>query len=175
MIMADVFKILFPVLGTLMSFVCYCLLFEGTFPAAVERCRQTYQTRPIKSLLLGGVIGVPGVALGLAFLNSGEPVGIFLGLCALFLLFSFSILGAAGLASLIGQRLNSPQDIHQPWKRVYRGSVVLAITFIFPMLGWFMVLPITLASGLGAALFSLKLRKKQAQTPTEPEMEMVQS
>jgi hypothetical protein len=175
MIMADIFKILFPIVGTLMSFVCYCLLFEGTFPASVERCRQTYKKRPIRSLLLGCLFGIPGMVLGVAFLNSGNPLGLFLGFSTLFLLSSFALLGAAGLSSLIGHRLNSPQDTQQPWKRVYRGSVVLSLTFIFPMLGWFLVLPATLLSGLGAALISLRVRKKEEGKPSEPEMEMAQS
>ena len=175
MIMADIFKILFPVIGTLMSYVCYCLLFEGTFPAAVDRCRQSYQTRPILSIALGAGVGIPGTALGVIFLNLGNPLGQFMGFSTLFLLISLAILGSAGLASLIGHRLNSPQDAHQPWKRVYRGGIVLAITFVFPLVGWFLVLPVTLLSGLGAALISLKGRKKQTVMPADATMGTVQA
>lgn len=175
MIMADIFKFLFPLVGTLMSFVCYCLLFEGTFPGAVDRCRRAYQTRPILSMLLGGGVGIPGTMLAVVFFNSGNPLGQFLGFSTLFLLLSLAILGSAGLASLIGHRLNSPQDAQQPWKRVYRGGVVLAITFIFPMLGWFLVLPVTLLSGIGAALISLKGSKKQTVAPGDATMGTVQA
>lgn len=162
MIMADIFKILFPIIGTMMSFVCYCLLFEGTFPNAVDRCMQTYRTRPIWSIILGVGVGVPGTAFGLLVLQSGSPVGQFIGFSFLFLLTTLAILGAAGLARLIGQRLNSPQDAQQPWKRVYRGSIVLAITFLFPLVGWFLVLPFTFLSGLGAVLISFATRNKYA-------------
>jgi hypothetical protein len=162
MIMADIFKILIPLLGTLMSFVCYCLLFEGTFPRAVERCKQTYLEKPIKSIILGVMLGVPATTIGIAILSSGTPIGQFVGLSMLFLLASLAILGAAGLSGLIGERLNSPQDAHQPWKRVYRGSIVLAITFVFPMVGWFLVFPLTFLSGFGAALLAYKGRKKVA-------------
>ncbi len=168
MIMADIFKILIPMIATLMSFVCYCLLFEGTFPAAVDRCRQTYQSRPIRCMVLGIFMGIPGIVFALVVVNSGNPLGQFVGFATLFTLMSLAILGAAGLASLIGQRLNSPEDVHQPWKRVYRGGVVLAITFVFPLVGWFLVLPATLLSGFGAALISLAGRKKQVMAPTEP-------
>ena len=164
MIMADIFKILFPIVATLMSFVCYCLLFEGTFPSAVKRCSQTYHTRPIRTIALGMFLGIPSVVLALAFLNSGNPLGQFLGFSMIFFVISTAILGAAGLAGLIGHRLNSPQDVHQPWKRVYRGSIVLAITFLFPVVGWFLVLPVTLLSGFGAALIALMGRKKQPST-----------
>jgi hypothetical protein len=175
MIMADIFKFLFPIVGTLMSFVCYCLLFEGTFPGAVERCRQTYLVKPIRSTVLGIVVGIPGIGLGIAMLSSGNPLGQFLGSSLLFLLTTLAILGSAGLASLIGHRLNSPQDEQQPWKRVYRGGIVLSITFLFPMVGWFLVLPFTLLSGLGAALISLKGRKKHVRASAEPGLDVVQA
>ena len=173
MIMADIFKILLPIVGTLMSFVCFCLLYEGTFPSAVERCRYSYQSHPISSFMLGAVLGIPGIIFGVVCLNSGNPLGQLIGFSSIFLLFSLAVLGAAGLASLIGHRLNSPMDQHQPWKRVYRGGIVLAITFIFPLIGWFLVLPVTLLSGLGAALFSLKGRKKTSVVM--PRAEMTQS
>lgn len=175
MIMADIFKILFPIIGTLMSFVGYCLLFEGTFPAAVDRCRETYRTRPKRSILLGVGTGVPGATLGLAILNSGNPLGQFIGFSMLFTMISLAILGAAGLANLIGQRLNSPQDVHQPWKRVYRGSIVLAITFLFPLVGWFLVLPLTFLSGFGVALISLLSRKKEIHDSVPATVETVQA
>jgi hypothetical protein len=41
-------------------------------------------------------------------------------------------------------------DEVQPWRRVLRGGGVLALLFAVPLLGWFAMLPLTLASGLGA-------------------------
>jgi hypothetical protein len=41
-------------------------------------------------------------------------------------------------------------DLDQPWRRVLRGGAVLALLFVVPLLGWFAVFPLTLASGLGA-------------------------
>lgn len=175
MIMADIFKFLFPIIGTLMSFVCYCLLFEGTFPAAVDRCKTAYQTRPILSLVLGAGLGIPGTVLAIAIASAGNPLGQFVGFSLIFLMLSLAILGSAGLASLIGHRLNSPQDAQQPWKRVYRGSIVLAITFLFPFVGWFLVLPATFLGGLGAALLSLKWRKKRSAAPGDAEVAAVQA
>jgi len=91
------------------------------------------------------------------------------------MLTSLAVLGSAGLARLIGQRLNSPQDAQQPWKRTYRGSIVLAITFVFPMVGWFLVLPLTLLSGFGAVMISFAGRKKHAVVPPNPALGAVQA
>ncbi len=168
MIMADVFKILFPVVGTLMSFVCFCLLFEGMVPAAVNRCRGVYETRPVRALFLGLALAGPGMFLGIAFLkNVPAPVGQFLGFSVIFFLVSMGILGSAGLSSMIGTRLHTPDDEGQPWRRVLRGGTVLAITFLFPLVGWFLVMPLTLASGLGAAVISMWQRRSSGSIPSD--------
>lgn len=167
MIMADVFKILFPVIGTLMSYVCFCLLFEGVVPAAVNRCRGVYETRPVRALFLGLALAGPGMLMGIAMLNAGTPVGQFLGFSVIFFLISLGILGSAGLSSMIGTRLHTPNDERQPWRRVLRGGVVLAITFLFPLVGWFLVMPLTLVSGLGAAVISMWQRRSSGPIPAE--------
>jgi hypothetical protein len=63
-----------------------------------------------------------------------------------------ALVGSAGLADKIGSGLASPVDEIQPWRRVLRGGAVLALLFVVPLLGWFAVFPLTLASGLGALL-----------------------
>lgn len=167
MIMADVFKILFPVVGTLMSYVCFCLLFEGMVPAAVMRCRGVYETRPFRAIFLGLLIAVPGIVLGIALLNAGLPAAKFLGFSTIFFLITMGILGSAGLSAMIGTRLHTPNDARQPWRRVLRGGVVLAITFLFPLVGWFFVMPLTLVSGLGAAVMSMWQRRTSKPIPVD--------
>jgi hypothetical protein len=63
-----------------------------------------------------------------------------------------ALVGSAGLADKIGAGLASPVDQAQPWRRVLRGGAVLALLFVVPLLGWFAMFPLTLASGLGALL-----------------------
>ena len=59
----------------------------------------------------------------------------------------------------IGAGLPSPLDEQQPWRRVLRGGILLALTFLLPFVGWF-VLPIwALVSGFGAFLLSVRERK----------------
>lgn len=150
--MADVFKILFPVVGTLMSFVCFWLLYEAIFPNAVERCRAAYVRRPISAVLLGALITAPTMTVGLTLINIANPVTKFIGFAMLCFLILIGILGSAGLSRLIGVRLASIGDERQPWRRVLRGGIILSITFLFPVVGWFLVLPVTLVSGVGASV-----------------------
>jgi hypothetical protein len=62
-----------------------------------------------------------------------------------------SMIGSAGLALRIGRNLCVGADT---WPQALRGGVMLALVFITPLLGWFVVLPLGLASGLGAVILS---------------------
>jgi hypothetical protein len=65
-----------------------------------------------------------------------------------------ALVGSAGLADKIGAGLPMPDDGARPWRRVLRGGAVLGLLFVIPGLGWFGVLPLVLASGLGTFVLS---------------------
>ena len=79
------------------------------------------------------------------------------------------LLGTAGLALRIGQGMPAPGDEHQPWKRVMRGGTALALTFLLPILGQILAIPLILASGLGASLLTWAARRRAAKPPTLPQ------
>ena len=153
MIMADVFKILFIVLGILIATVAYWLLFEALFKRAVERASVVYEMYPYKVTLIGAVVGVPLFLASLALLNSAAGLKL-AGAVLMSALLLVGLVGSSGLARLVGVRLASATASAYPWRRVLRGGIVLSITFVLPVVGWFFVLPLTLASGVGAVIVS---------------------
>jgi hypothetical protein len=59
--------------------------------------------------------------------------------------------------------LPAPADEQQPWRRVLRGGILFALTFLLPFVGWF-VLPIwALVSGFGAFILSVGERRRSSQ------------
>jgi len=95
---------------------------------------------------------------------------------SLLLLLLPALLGSAGLALRIGAALKGDRDVAQPWRRVLRGGLVLAPTFLFPLLGWFVLLPWTLVSGFGSAVMGFIRRESRvvgrpaaAPPPVAPE------
>jgi len=164
MIMADVFKILFLILGTLITIVAYWLLAEALFRRAVERASVVYEANPYKVSIIGAVVGVPLFLASLGLLNSAAGLKLF-GAILLSGLLLVGLVGSAGLARLVGCRLASASDAAYPWRRVLRGGIVLSITFVFPILGWFFVLPLTLASGVGAVILSRFGQRAASATP----------
>ncbi|MBI2425394.1 MAG: hypothetical protein HYV27_21390 [Candidatus Hydrogenedentes bacterium] len=152
MIMADVLKFLFLILGALIITVSYWLLFEAIFPRWVRTACRIYQQRPIKTFLLGALTGGPAILITVALLNQGGPQGQFLGASAGIFLLLVSLVGSAGLARLVGEGLPSAIDAQQSWRPVMRGGAVLSICCVLPIAGWFAILPVILLSGFGAVV-----------------------
>ncbi len=156
MIMADVLKIVFLIVGTLIVIVSYWLAATALFPHAVSRARTHYEQHPVRITLLGTVVGVPLFLVGVAMVAAGPtPTVKVLGGTLASLLVLMALFGSAGLCQRIGNGMPAPLDEFQPWRRVYRGGTVLALTFVLPIVGWFAIFFWTLISGFGAALVVL--------------------
>ena len=169
MIMADILKIVFIVIGILAIYVNYWLLAEALFPALVERASRQY-ANPVKLTLVGLATAIVPVVVGLILANQANPLTKVVGLTLVIVPGMIGLAGSSGLALRIGMGLNSPLDATQPWRRVLRGGVVLSCSFLLPVVGW-VILPLwVLVSGLGA--FLLGLKELKAQFPSAPRAEV---
>lgn len=165
MIMADVLKILLIVIGILTVYVSYWLVAQALFPRVVERARQHY-SKPVKITVIGLAAAALPFVIGAAISNLPNPALKLTGVTLMVIPAMLGLVGSAGLAQRIGAGLASPADEQQPWRRVLRGGILLALTFLLPFIGW-VVLPIwTLVSGFGAFIVSLReLRKTSEPAP----------
>ncbi|MGH7973820.1 MAG: hypothetical protein ACREIC_34315, partial [Limisphaerales bacterium] len=167
MIMADVLKILLIVVGILMIYVSYWLLAEALFPEMVEGASRQYRN-PIKITLVGLAAAVAPVIIGGILLKSPNPLLKLSGITLLVLPAMLGLAGSAGLVLRIGTGLRSPVDESQPWRRVLRGGIVLALTFLLPVVGWIIIPVWVLLSGFGALLLSLQERRRERPSTTLP-------
>ena len=173
MIMADVWKIVFLILGTQAVMVSYWLLAAALFPAALRRSRAAYDGRSARLTFLGVLASVPALLLGTGLLQHGpHPLLKLLGAVLVSAPVALGLVGSAGLCDRIGAGLPGDADERLPWRRVLRGGVVLSFAFVLPVIGWFVLLPWTLVSGVGASLGSLRSRSRAREmTPPPPEAE----
>jgi hypothetical protein len=127
------------------------------------------------TLLLPDLVGraglrlarTPGRCLGLgagwlavclvlfAVLLAVPGLGVALGWFGIVGLFTIASIGAAGLAVLMGDRLRQGGTVASPVGAALRGAIALELAAIFPLIGWFVVLPVIALSALGAAGFAL--------------------
>lgn len=155
MMLADTMAVFFSVVGLLLALPCLWLTFLALFPQSVTRTAHICQDK----LWLSFVIGLPFaillvICVGIFSKMPEGSGGIFSILCiAVFLL--LANLGFAGLASTIGARLPSPRDLERPWLSTLRGGVLLELSFVVPIVGWFLLLPVSLLIGVGAFVRSI--------------------
>ncbi|HEY6170312.1 MAG TPA: hypothetical protein VI454_19925, partial [Verrucomicrobiae bacterium] len=151
MIVADILMWFLLIVGLLLVFNSYWLAAVALFPQMVGRAREAY-TRPVRAIIVGVLIAAPLIALGVAVGARNNPAMKIIGLSIGAVPVLLGLMGSAGLSQRIGAGMASPADDAQPWRRVMRGGIVLSLGFLLPLLGWFGVLPLTLLSGVGAAV-----------------------
>ena len=164
MIMADVLKIALIIVGFLLCYIVYWLASAALFPAVVERAKQQYDTRPVRATLIGIGLALPFIAVSIGIGKVAHPVAKMVGVALIGIPVLYGLLGSAGFALRIGAGLKSSIDDTQPWRRILRGSVVLSLTFLLPVIGWFIIMPWALISGLGAAVVAM-FQKQPALHP----------
>jgi hypothetical protein len=174
MIMADVWKIVFLILGTQAVMVSYWLLAAALFPEALRRSRAAYDQRSGRLTFVGLAAAVPALLLGGSLLQGGpHPLLKLVGAILVSAPVALGLAGSAGLCDRIGAGLPGDADARQPWRRVLRGGIVLSFAFVLPVIGWFVLLPWTLVSGVGASLGGLRRRgaaaRRDGPTPAEAE------
>lgn len=156
MIMADVFKILFLILGALICTVSYWLMFSALFGPTVARAQQALETRPWRTFFTGALTAVPMILLGIVMASNGAGPIKLLGVTLLMALVTAALFGSTGLVWMVGRGLGNPQIPSHNGALVFRGGSVVSIACVFPLVGWFLVLPAVLIVGFGAALHVLR-------------------
>lgn len=155
MLMADTMAVFFVVVGLMVSFVGLWLLARGMWPKRVVAAAERFERGVMVPFLAGLPLSlVAFIATVLVSKLPGPFGGILAGaiVCAYI---AFANVGISGLATCIGRRLASGADAANPWRPTLRGSVVLVLCFLMPILGWFAVLPIALIAGAGSATIAL--------------------
>ena len=162
---ANVLLWFFLTLGFYLVFLSHWLVSVSLFPDFVARCSDQYR-RPITVTLIGLLAMFVPVGIGSVLLNVLPPALKWVGLIITGAPILIGLLGTAGLARRIGLGMPSPADEAQPWKGVLRGGAALALTFLLPILGQLIVIPLVLASGLGASTLTwVAKRKKNSALP----------
>lgn len=166
--MAEVFRVSLLVAGGFLVLVAYWLASAALFPAWVARARDAGVDRPVRATLLGAVIGVPLTLIGGSMAMQGPDAGArAVGALVVSIPILLALGGSTGLALRIGAGLALPSDATAPWLRVLRGGTVLALTFLLPVVGWFVVFPWALMQGVGVALLAIRRRARPVTITAE--------
>lgn len=143
------------------------------FPGRTQRASEILVTKPGRTIgfglfliLTAGVIG-----FGLVVQPNGvlRLVGWAVSLALLFL----ASLGSAGLSLLLAERIQGRDEAHSPLMASMRAATLLVLACFVPLLGWFLLFPMSLAAGLGAGVHAVwearPVRRGHRRAVTAPE------
>lgn len=161
MMLADTIGIFLVVVGVLIAFPALWLFCRGLWTTTVCACAERNNGGMVKSFFTGLPIVIASIFLmGISGKLPG-PVGQLSPLFLIGILLLYSSVGVAGIATMLGARLSSPGDAERPWKTTLRGGIVLVLSFLFPLLGWFLLLPGSLVIGCGTVTRVLLTSRKR--------------
>ncbi len=126
------------------------------FPSVVERSCARLSGSPWKCFGSGMVVSfgfaIPALVLIALPFGPAKLIGWAIVAGGLML----ASLGASGLASLIGERLGQISGPSRAEASVFiRGAVALELAAAFPIIGWFVFLPLSTVTAAGAAGFAV--------------------
>lgn len=167
MLVADVIMWFLVIVGVLVAFPALWLLCRSLYPKQIENMADDLEKSRVKLFFIGVPVAAAcffGVAL---FGGKKNPFCDMAAIATIGFFLFYSNIGAAGLATMIGRKLPSPSDLERPWKGTVRGGVVLVLSYLLPLLGWFFILPISLIIGSGALTSRLIAGMKKSKQPVE--------
>jgi hypothetical protein len=165
MLLADTMAIFLVVLGFMLALPGLWLLCRGLWPRRVNYAALTCGKSLYKPFLAGLPVTLAALILASVSKSIPGPLGtIWAGAIICLYLMQASV-GVAGLATCIGERLASPADTGRAWRATLRGSIVLVLTYLLPILGWFVIIPASFIVGSGSAALAL-LNRTQSRLLT---------
>ncbi len=125
------------------------------FPATVERARLRLDRTPWQCFFVGGVItAIVAIPATILFVVPNGAVK-FMGWVLVFVVLTVASLGAAGIVAKMGDRLGRRSDGLTPAGAFVRGAVALELAAAFPIIGWFIIIPLAIVTSIGATAFAL--------------------
>ncbi|MDZ4832472.1 MAG: hypothetical protein SGJ27_01600 [Candidatus Melainabacteria bacterium] len=154
MVLADTMAIFLVVVGMLICFNAVWLLCRALWGPLVAVSREIHRDGMIKSFFLGlPLTALILVLFGALTSNKAGPWGGLIGIVVMAAYLMFTSIGVAGIADLIGEKLGGSNNQSQPpWRETVRGGAVLVLSFLFPFLGWLLIMPVALIVGCGATM-----------------------
>jgi hypothetical protein len=168
MIIGDVLGTTFIVLAVCVSvwalLVGVALVYNE--PAGDARTRLEAGAR--QALAVGFLMALAGGGLGLLLANLPNGLIKLIGWALLLGLLALAALGGGGMALLVGAKIEARAPRLSSFGALGRGAGLLVAVGLVPLLGWFVITPLSLLTALGAGTLVCHARWKAARRRPRP-------
>ncbi len=146
-----------------MLLIGVALLFESKADAA----RRVLENEAGGAFGLGIVLLLPLGFAAIALINGPGILKAF-GFVLIAVLLATSLMGGAGLALLVGARKEAKAPDISSFSALSGGAGIMSVAWLFPVLGWFLVAPVSIITGLGAGAKVLWKRRAKEVIAEQP-------
>jgi hypothetical protein len=167
MILADVLAVLVALALLGAGFPALLVLLSLLLPEAVERAREQIASRPVRAFGRG-LLTLLGLVIVASILKKGVGVGQLLAFATLLVGLTTAMVGGAGLASHLAARYRGQTGSVMPPNEVFAGGLLLELASVVPLVGWFVLLPVSLVTMLGAGAAALLGRARRPEPVAQP-------
>lgn len=158
--MSDVIAIFNLLLITGLAFPGMLTTWSLLFPNLIERARKRVERTPWTTFWMGVAATILfAIPIAILLAMPFAPAKFF-GWVGIFLALTFASFGAAGIAAQMGTRISArltrraKPDISEFAAFVW-GAVAFELAAVFPILGWFVIIPLGIITSMGASLFAM--------------------
>lgn len=167
MTLADVLAILAGLSIVGVGFACLAAILGMLVPNALGRAEARAAERPWRSLVLGLLVFLGALVLFGGLVKSGGAARLAAAAVVLAGL-SLAVLGGAAMASRLGRRSRRDETRPASPDDLLRGVLLLEGAALFPIVGWFVVLPAAFLVSLGAGFHAAIRRRAPGAAVTAP-------
>ncbi len=154
---AVVYSWLFIHIGVILVVTAYYTLSAALAPRLTERGRIRFARRPWLPIVIGLVISVPWVLAAILLIQQVPAGAKFVGAVLGCLWILSGLIGGAGIAQHVGGG-----DIaagRATWVQTFRGGLFISLTWVLPLVGWLVMLPLTMSAGIGCLVLGISFRR----------------
>ncbi len=153
--MVDVYIVTLSLIGILISLPPLLVALNLLMPNVTQRVETRLSQTPGKSFFLG----VPVTAAFLLWIAITSQINVGLVRATAFLIgfigMGIGTVGAAGVSRFLGRRLSQFGRPNSELTSLVWGAAVYELACLFPIVGWFLFIPLVGITLMGAAVFAL--------------------
>ena len=152
-------------IGMIIAYPALLILLNVLFGKTTSRVAYRLDKGMKVSFFVGLIIVVIGGFAVVTLISAGSVLQL-VGFILYLLLSFWGAIGNASLSRVFGMRLtdmgeNERSSLYQ----MLSGGFILTLSFAFPLVGWFVVMPIMTCIGIGSMTINLFSRKPRMEEP----------
>lgn len=169
LLIGDVLAAIGMVLATAGTLWALLVAIALLFAARAQAARERLEARPLRTLAGGATLSVTAGLLAFLLATQGSGLIKLIGWVLLLGLLGVASVGASGLTLLLSERVRANAPRLSPLAALGRAAGLQIAASYLPVLGWFVVFPLSILIALGAGTTALwPPRRRPVSLPAAP-------